>query len=975
MCPFADGFARDITAGWGSCPAGGMWYNSGGADEDYDVVTDCATIETTTANVSRRVTIANTIMAPHVLMSCTTDKVPAGGAQVCGVLLCYSDADNYYFARLYLDTDGTVTAHLRRRLAGTETTLGGAAVGSGYAAGQQWWIRCLVEGTTLHMRAWPGGAAEPSAWTVIAADSTFTSGRVGVRAISNADTSNLPVTYTVYGFDVASGTWPATNAPSITHGQYVHLLGAPFGGTVDHEWLTARLDLAVDDVFADAMRYVADGVSTAAATVGATARSATVTGLTNGTAYTFTVHGTTSTVGNGAESAASPPVTPGGGGSSTPVVPGVPAAVTATAGDTQALVSWTRPTAGTSGITGFVVAATPGAATATVGATARSATVAGLANGTAYTFTVHATSTVGDGPASTPTSAITPAAGGGVIPPGGALTWSPPSLSSPTSVYVTNSNRDLLLDPTKDYHIYMPASPLDCSGGLMIKGGRNVVLIGGEINLTQWRGNIPGNPNANRALLIQGAKAAGYTANSTARTVHIEGLLIRGLLWEGIDVDLTGDTNVTIQLENIRVGSPLVGSEATHHTNGLQAWDGPRHLRADRFTIAETGYQGWMMQPSSYGADSAWNIDMRRCDIHGGSTAAYLAWCVSTPAITCIDCYGVPGPGRTLSQVLHGIPGGFTQGYRPGGDASPNGVAGIGYASPGYAHGFTPPSDSYWQTGFPITHGYELATDGITYSDRRAVRAGIPPGATLTPSGSLTISAPGIYTDLDISGNLVIAANDVKLLRVRVCTGSFNALRCNGYTGFEAVDCEFSGGRASTVNAQGRFVRCLAFDGDDLLRPTGDQFEWVESVAWWPLRDSPSSHSDALQFTTNGGIITGVAIERSLLSSWKPETTDYMNAAIQTGDFKNRDGTIIGGAHGSVTDCFFDGGNYTVNAGGAANRPEVRMTYTGNRWGLKARYGPAQAVNTNVVWDNTNVFHQTGTTTYGRSVTAGQAVL
>jgi hypothetical protein len=300
---------------------------------------------------------------------------------------------------------------------------------------------------------------------------------------------------------------------------------------------------------------------------------------------------------------------------------------------------------------------------------------------------------------------------------------------------------------------------------------------------------------------------------------------------------------------------------------------------------------------------------------------------------------------------------------------------GVGSSNPAY--GLIPILGSYWQTGFPITHGYELATDGITYSDRRAVRAGIPPGAMLAPSGGLTISAPGIYTDLDISGNLVIAANDVKLLRVRVCTGSFYALRCNGYTGFEAVDCEFSGGRASTVNARGRFVRCLAFDGDDLLRPTGDQFEWVESVAWWPLRDSPSSHSDALQFTSNGGMITGVVIERSLLSSWKPETTDYMNAAIQTGDFKNPDGTIIGGVHGSVTDCFFDGGNYTVNAGGAANRPEVRMTYTGNRWGLKARYGPAQAVNTNVVWDNTNVFHQTGTTTYEhrRSVTAGQAVL
>ena len=53
----------------------------------------------------------------------------------------------------------------------------------------------------------------------------------------------------------------------------------------------------------------------------------------------------------------------------------------------------------------------PGGATATAtGATATSAVVTGLANGTSYTFTVHATNAVGTGPESAPSNAVTPQA-------------------------------------------------------------------------------------------------------------------------------------------------------------------------------------------------------------------------------------------------------------------------------------------------------------------------------------------------------------------------------------------------------------------------------------------------------------------------------------------------------------------------------------------------------------------------------------
>jgi hypothetical protein len=213
--------------------------------------------------------------------------------------------------------------------------------------------------------------------------------------------------------------------------------------------------------------------------------SCAVSGLTNGTAYTFTATATNG-VGTGPASDPSNGVTPA-------TVPGKPTGVTATAGNASSLVSWTAPASnGGSTITGHTVTASDGTHTCTWTSGPLSCTVSGLTNDTAYTFTVTATNGVGTGPASDPSAAVTP-----VAPLSGAT-----------------------------YHALTPARLLDTRNGTGLGGvfsshvARTFQVTGG--------GGVPSNATAVTGnLTVTGQTSGGYlfagpnaTDNPTSSTLN-----------------------------------------------------------------------------------------------------------------------------------------------------------------------------------------------------------------------------------------------------------------------------------------------------------------------------------------------------------------------------------------------------------------------------------------------------------------------
>jgi N-acetylneuraminic acid mutarotase len=189
-----------------------------------------------------------------------------------------------------------------------------------------------------------------------------------------------------------------------------------------------------------------------------------VSGLTNGTAYTFTVTATNA-IGTGPASAPSNKVTPA-------TVPGAPTGVSATAGDAQAIVSFTAPaSSGGYPITGYTVKSTPGGIKAE--GHASPITVKHLINGTNYTFTVTATNRIGTGPASSPSNSVKPLGAPG----------------APTKVSATAGNAEATVSfklPPDDGSTITGYTVTSKPGGITAQGVGSPITVTGLTNGTAY---------------------------------------------------------------------------------------------------------------------------------------------------------------------------------------------------------------------------------------------------------------------------------------------------------------------------------------------------------------------------------------------------------------------------------------------------------------------------------------------------------
>ncbi len=163
----------------------------------------------------------------------------------------------------------------------------------------------------------------------------------------------------------------------------------------------------------------------------------------------------------------------------------------------------------------------------------------------------------------------------------GDLRWQRPALHDPRTVRVGARGGELWLKPGRDYRVKLTA--VRALGGLVIHGGRNVVLVGGRITIP-YAGTDP-TPQERRALYLDGQTGV----------VHLEGLLVDdsgGDLSEGIQI---AAPRAVVQIQNVRVEGihardPVSFSD--NHPDLIQPGGGVRELRVHRFTGTTAG-QGY----------------------------------------------------------------------------------------------------------------------------------------------------------------------------------------------------------------------------------------------------------------------------------------------------------------------------------------------------------------------------------------------
>ncbi|MEP7054491.1 MAG: fibronectin type III domain-containing protein [Actinomycetota bacterium] len=258
-----------------------------------------------------------------------------------------------------------------------------AAVGGDALASVRWHASTSVLGTVVTgytAIATPGGA------------SCVTAGALSctIAGLSNGTAYTVTVTATnSFGTSAASSP-SAALTPAAVPGPPASVGAVPSSGQASVSWATPASDGG-----SPVTGYTVVATPGGASCVTTGALGCTVTGLTNGTAYSFTVTATNG-LGTGPSSAPSAPVVPA-------TVPGPPPSVSAALSSGQALVTWAAAATGGSPITGYTAVATPGGASCTT-AGVLGCTITGLANGTAYLFTVTATNAMGAGPASAPSA-------------------------------------------------------------------------------------------------------------------------------------------------------------------------------------------------------------------------------------------------------------------------------------------------------------------------------------------------------------------------------------------------------------------------------------------------------------------------------------------------------------------------------------------------------------------------------------------
>jgi hypothetical protein len=189
-------------------------------------------------------------------------------------------------------------------------------------------------------------------------------------------------------------------------------------------------------------------------------------------------------------------------------------------------------------------------------------------------------------------------------PPCGDASHACVDLDLPAGTGVAN-HVNLVLDDSKDYRLHLPTGGV--SAGINLRGGRNITMIGGQIDLptdATTHGCNDASGGTCPGIVIYGRGSSG------PRTVFIEGVYIRNPnattknTSDGIRLENSASNPTTLIVQNTRIEgiSGCDPSDSDAHADVFQPYDAPGSTIRFHNVSATTNCQAFQVEP-----DLAWS--------------------------------------------------------------------------------------------------------------------------------------------------------------------------------------------------------------------------------------------------------------------------------------------------------------------------------------------------------------------------------
>ncbi len=208
----ADAFGR-TSSGWGSADVGGSYSLQGNA-VNYGLANGLGTMLLPAKGASRAALLNGvTPRDVEILLRVGVNKVAAGGRYYV-YAVARRNGNSEYRPRLLFNADGSVSVNASVLTNGSESSLGAAVAVAGLSQSADGfiWLRAQVTGaspTTIRVKAWADGEAEPAGWQFSATNShaaVQVAGAVGLRAYISRSVSTAPVVVSFDDYSVISTT-------------------------------------------------------------------------------------------------------------------------------------------------------------------------------------------------------------------------------------------------------------------------------------------------------------------------------------------------------------------------------------------------------------------------------------------------------------------------------------------------------------------------------------------------------------------------------------------------------------------------------------------------------------------------------------------------------------------------------------------------------------------------------------------------